>query len=110
MKLKIDENDQAVPVDGKPVYIGEDEKEVPVDVPGLFQKVAELNAEAKAHRIKAKELKERLDLFGELDPEESRQAVETVKSLDQKKLQDDGRPEGGLHRQARARGLAGSGR
>ena len=110
MKLKIDENDQAIPVDGKPVYIGEDEKAVPVDVPGLFQKVAELNAEAKAHRIKAKELKERLDLFGELDPEESRQAVETVKSLDQKKLQDDGRPEGGLHRQARARGLAASGR
>jgi hypothetical protein len=55
MKLKVDENDQAVFVDGKPVYIGEDEKEVPVDVPGLFQKVAELNAEAKAHRTKAPE-------------------------------------------------------
>jgi len=36
MKLRVDENDQAALVDGKPVCIGKDEKEAPVDVPGLF--------------------------------------------------------------------------
>ena len=46
MKLKVDENDQAVFADGKPVFIDEGDKEVPVDVPGLFQKITGLHAEA----------------------------------------------------------------
>ena len=36
------------------MYIGKDDKEVPVGMPGLFQEVAELNAEAKAHRSKTR--------------------------------------------------------
>ncbi|MDE3939039.1 hypothetical protein NUS40_11790, partial [Glaesserella parasuis] len=50
MKLKLDENGNVVVVDGKPVYIHDDGKEIPFDAPQAMQKISSLNAENKQHR------------------------------------------------------------
>lgn len=91
MKLKLDENGNAVLEDGKPVYVKDDGKEVAVDVPGTVATISRLNAEAKSHR-EAKEAAEgKLKVFeGIEDADAARKALETVKNLDQKKLVDAG--------------------
>ena len=50
VKLKLDEQGNAVLQDGKPVYVHDDGKEVPFDAPGAMAKIASLNAEAQTHR------------------------------------------------------------
>jgi len=102
MKLKLDENGNAVVQDGKPVYVHEDGKEVPFDAPAAMAKIQELNEEAKKHRLRARELNEKLQMFldavgDETDPgewlEKAVKAIETVQNLDQKKLVDAGQVE-----------------
>lgn len=46
MKLKLDENGHVVVVvvDGKPVYIHDDGKEIPFDAPQATQKIAQQNS------------------------------------------------------------------
>ena len=50
MKLKLDEQGNAVLQDGKPVYVHDDGKEIPFDAPAAMQKISGLNTEAKQHR------------------------------------------------------------
>jgi len=86
MKLKIDENGNAVLQDGKPVYVYDDNKEIPFDAPAAMAKISSLNAEAKDHRLRAKDLAEQLKGFeGIADPSEALKAMETVKNFDAKK-------------------------
>jgi hypothetical protein len=93
VKLKLNEQGFAVVVDGKPVYVHDDGKEIPTDVPGLVQTINRVNGEAKAHRLKAEEYESKIKPFEGLDPEAARKALETVSNLDAKKLIDAGEVE-----------------
>lgn len=79
--------------DKKPVYV-DGEKEFPMDVPGMSEKITALGREAKGHR-EAKEAAEKaLKAFeGIEDPEAAAKALKTVKNLDDKKLVDAGEVE-----------------
>jgi hypothetical protein len=85
VKLKTDENGQAVLAEGKPVYVYEDGKESAFDAPAAMAKISDLNNEAMKHRLRGKEAKEELEAlratFEGLDPEQARQALETVANL-----------------------------
>lgn len=77
--------------DGKVLYVGEDGTETGYDGEALAAKVNELNGEAATRRREANEAKEKLATFeGIEDPEAAIKALETVKSLDDKKLIDAG--------------------
>jgi len=94
MKLKVDEKGNAVVVDGKPVYVHDDGKEIPFDALSTIATIGRLNAEAKGHREAKEAAQEKLKLFeGIDDPEFARKAMQTVKNLDMKKLVDSGEVE-----------------
>lgn len=93
MKLKLDENGHVVVQDGKPVYIHDDGKEVPFDAPQAMAKIGSLNAEAKQHREAKDAAEAKLKAFDGVDAQAAKQALETVKNLDDKKLVDAGEVE-----------------
>lgn len=94
MKLKVDENGHVVVQDGKPVYVHEDGKEVPFDAPQAMAKIGSLNAEAKQHREAKDAAEAKLKAFeGIDDAQAAKQALETVKNLEDKKLVDAGEVE-----------------
>jgi hypothetical protein len=82
MKIKLDENGKPVlSEDGHPVYIFEDEdgsEEKPVNVPSLFDKIRELNNEAKQHRLAKKELAEKYKTLEEMELENVEEFVKTA--------------------------------
>ena len=94
MKLKLDENGNAILTDGKPTYVGEDGKDFVFDAPQMYGKITELTKENVRHR-EAKEAAEKaLKSFkGIDDAQAARKALETLKALDQKKLIDAGEVE-----------------
>jgi hypothetical protein len=97
MKLKTIEIDgvtYAAVQDGKPVFTDDAGKDVAFDAPGTIGTISRLNGEAKSHR-EGKEAAERaLKAFeGITDPAAAIKALETVGSLDQKKLIDAGEVE-----------------
>lgn len=90
MRLKtvtVDGKTYAEVVDGKPVYVYDDGKEVGFDAPANVEKIRALNAEAKGHR-EAKEAAEAIakKFEGIEDPEAARTALETVANLKDEKL------------------------
>lgn len=96
MKLKLVEVEgktYAEVQDGKPIYL-DGEKELPMDVPAMSDKITALGKEAKGHR-EAKEAAEKaLKQFeGIEDPAAAIKALETVQNLDDKKLIDAGEVE-----------------
>lgn len=97
MKLKtveIDGKSYAEIQDGKPLYEGEDGKTIPFDAPGTVATIARLNGEAKSHRTAKETAEAALKAFeGIADPAAAIKALETVGSLDQKKLIDAGEVE-----------------
>ena len=93
MKLKIDEQNHAVLQDGKPVYVHDDGKEVPYDVPQMVTKIGSLNAEAKQQREAKEAVEAKLKSFDGLDADKAKKALETVANLDAKKLIDAGEVE-----------------
>lgn len=91
MKLKLDENGNVVVVDGKPVYVHEDGKELPFDAVQALGKITELNREAKGHRERAEAAESKAKVFdGIEDAEAAKKAMDIVKNLDAKKLIDAG--------------------
>lgn len=97
MKLKtveVEGKTYAEVQDGKPVFVGDDGKEIAFDAPNTVSTISRLNGEAKTHR-EAKEAAEKaLKAFeGISDPAAAIKALETVASLDQKKLIDAGEVE-----------------
>lgn len=97
MKLKtveIDGKTYAEIQDGKPVFTGEDGKDVAFDAPGTVSTISRLNAEARGHR-EAKETAEKAlkGFEGIADPSAAIKALEIVAGLDQKKLIDAGEVE-----------------
>lgn len=91
MKLKLDENGNAVLQDGKPVYVHDNGTEVAFDAPGTIATITRLNGEAKDHRVRADTAEKALKGFeGITDVAAARNALDIVSKLDQKKLVDAG--------------------
>lgn len=87
MKLKLDDSGHVVVEDGKPVYVGEDGKDVAIDVVRMQSTISARNKEAQGHRERAEELEAKLKAFeGIEDPEAALKAIETVSKLDQNEL------------------------
>ena len=91
LKLKIDENEQIEIRNNKPVYIDDDGKEVEVDANQLFDKVKELNGEAKQRRIESQELKNKFSIFDDVEnvtewKEGADKAIELSKNIDESTL------------------------
>ncbi|WP_413724658.1 DUF6651 domain-containing protein [Sodalis sp. RH16] len=94
MKLKLDENGHAVLVDGNPVYVHADGKEVPFDAAGTVETIKRLNGEAKSHRERAEAAEAKLKTFDGIESVEAAlKAIETVKNFDDKKLVEAGEVE-----------------
>lgn len=94
MKLKLDDKGAVVVLDGKPVYVMDDGKEVPFDAPATRDTISRLNKEAQTHREAKEAAETKLKAFDGLDdPEKARKALETVRNLDDKKLIDAGEVE-----------------
>lgn len=85
MKLKtVELNGQtyAEVQDGKPVFVEDDGKEVPVDVANTRATIARLNAEAKSFREAKEAAETRLKAFdGIEDGETARKAIDTVRNI-----------------------------
>ena len=91
MKLKLDDQGHVVVVDGKPVYVHDDGKEVPFDAVSTVNTISRLNGEAKSHRERAEGAESRLKLFDGIDDADAaRKALGVVANLDAKKLVDAG--------------------
>lgn len=89
MKLKLDADGHVVVVDGKPVYVHDDGKELPFDAPQAMQTISARNAEAKSHREAKEAAETRLKAFeGIEDPKAAREALDKLKNIDAGKLQD----------------------
>lgn len=74
-----------------PVFIHADGKEAPFDADSTLGTISRLNGEAKTHREKAESALATLKAFeGITDPAAAIKALNTVKSLDDKKLIDAG--------------------
>lgn len=90
MKLKLDENGHVVVVEGKPVYVHDDGNEIPFDALGTTRKVGELVAARNKQKTENEALVTELKGFEGLDAAASRDALDKLSKLDQKKLIDAG--------------------
>lgn len=88
MELKLDEAGNAVLQDGMPIYVHGDGTEIPLDAASLVRRVDNLTAEKDRHYRNLTETKAKLELFGELSPEDAKNALATVKNLKDKELLD----------------------
>ncbi len=94
MRLKLDDAGHVVVSDGKPVYVGDDGKDIAFDAPATIATISRLNGEAKGHREAKEAAEAKLKGFeGIDDPVAARKALETVKNLDDKRLVDAGEVE-----------------
>ena len=98
MKLKLNEDGHIVMQDGMPVYEHTDGQDRPFDAKDALgklssatKKINDLTEEKTRHFTKAKALGEKLALFDGLDPDEAKQAIETVQTYKNKKLIDAGK-------------------
>lgn len=83
LKLKLDDKGVAVLEEGRPVYIGSDDKEIALDPPQMYQKIIDLGAENKKRREGLDSASTQLKLFEGIDDlsvwkEEADKALETV--------------------------------
>lgn len=94
MKLKLDDNGNAVLQDGKPVYIKDDGTEVTFDAAGTTATINRLTGELKNTRQDKEKAETALAAFDGIDdPAAAKTALATVKNLDDKKLVDAGEVE-----------------
>jgi multidrug resistance efflux pump len=90
LELVLDDDGNAVVKDGMPIYRHSDGKEEPFDVNHAMSKIASLNKESAERRHAIKDLDKQLKAFEGLDAAAAKQALETVKSLEDKELVDAG--------------------
>lgn len=84
LKLKLDANNVAVLLDGKPVYVDDDGKEIAYDANQTVATIARLNGEAKSHRERAEKAEGDLKAFDGLDAAAARKALKDVGNWDEK--------------------------
>ena len=90
MKLKLDDNGNAVLKDGHPVYVYDDGREAAIDVADMATRFTTLQADSKKAFTARDEAKAALKAFEGLDPEQARDALDKIGKLDLKKLVDAG--------------------
>ena len=88
--IEIEGKTYALVQDGKPVYKGEDGKEVAFDAPGTVATISRLNGEAKSHRERAEKAEGSLKAFEGIDPAKAKEAAEKLSLIDAKKLVEVG--------------------
>jgi hypothetical protein len=94
MKLKVSDDGVPAVIEGKPVYVTDDGKEIAFDAPGTVETIRRLNGEAKNHRERAEKAERDLKAFeGITDPGAAVKALNTLRSLDEKQLIDAGKAE-----------------
>lgn len=93
MKLKLDDKGAAVLENGLPVWVAEDGKEIPYDVPRLVSDLSKVNGESAGRRKELDALNEKLKGFEGIDPTKYREQAETLANIDQGKLIDAGKVE-----------------
>jgi hypothetical protein len=93
VKLKTDAEGHAVLDNGKPVYIGDDGREVAYDPPAMHATIGRLNKEAQGHREAKEAAEAAIKGFEGIDPAAARKALDVVKNLDEAKLIDAGKVE-----------------
>lgn len=99
MKLKLD--DKGVPTiteHGHVVFVDDDGKDLPVDVPSLYTKVEELNSEAAKYRKQRNEYRDKFKIFEGVEDltkfkSDAEKAMATLKNLKDKELVDAGKVE-----------------
>lgn len=90
MKLKLNEDGYAEVKDGKPVYVDDNEKEHTFDAPAMRASFDKLNEKLSNAEKERDEAKGTLEKFSDVDPDKAREALKTLKNLDDKKLVDAG--------------------
>ena len=94
MKLKLTPEGHAFVLEGKPVYVHDDGKEIAFDALGTAATITRLNGEAQANRVRAEALEVRLKPFdGMEDADAYRKAFELAKNIDEGKLLSAGKVE-----------------
>jgi hypothetical protein len=99
MKIKLDDKGNATLTEtGHIVFQDTDGKDLPVDVPGLYAKVEELNAESARHRKQRNELRDKYKILETIEDlpkwkADAEKALTTVKNLKDKELVDAGKIE-----------------
>ena len=98
--LKTDENGNAVVVEGKIIYVDEDNdgKEYPLDPPQLYSKVADLGKENKKRREKIAEVEAKYLAFADIEDVEewkksADEAIATVANFNDKDFLEAGKVE-----------------
>lgn len=90
VKLALDDNGHVkVTDDGKPIFINDKDKEVPVDVPVMYQKILDLGNESKSNREKLDELKQTFSVLDDIEDvpawvETAKKAIEQVENFNDK--------------------------
>jgi len=88
MKLKLDGDQHVVVVDGKPVYVHEDGKEIPFDAQEAVSRIKSVSDDRDNLRGKSEAFETKLKTYGDLDVDVALAAIETVKNYDDKNLLD----------------------
>ena len=91
MKLKLDENGHAVLENGLPVWVADDGKEIPYDVPRLVNDLSRANGESAGRRKDIDALNEKLKQLEGIDPAKYQEMQAQLANIDQGKLIDAGR-------------------
>ena len=76
--------------DGHPVWVYEDGKESPFNAESALKTIKDTTAESMSRKEKIKGLEAQLAPFQDLDPKAAKEALETVKNLEDKQLIDAG--------------------
>jgi hypothetical protein len=96
MKLKLTEDGKAAVINDKglPIYVRDDNTEVPFDAPATVATISRLNGEAKSHREAKEAAEAKLKTFdGIEDAEAARVAIEMTKNIEAGKLLSAGKVE-----------------
>lgn len=93
MKLKLDADGHVVVQDGKPVYVGEDGKDVAFDVPATVATIDRITNESKGYKTRAQTAEGKLEAFGDMDPKAAKDALAKVANWGDKELIEAGKVE-----------------
>jgi hypothetical protein len=97
MKLKtveVDGKTYAEVTDGKPVYVGDDGKEVAFDAPATASTISRITDESKGYKTRAQEAEGKLKAFeGISDPKAAKDALAKVANWGDKELVEAGKVE-----------------
>ena len=94
MKLKLDADGHVIVQDGKPVYVGDDGKDIVFDAAGTASTIERITTESKGYKTRAQEAEGKLKAFeGIDDPKAAKDALAKVANWGDKELVEAGKVE-----------------